>query len=60
VMRVLHLAAEINVEPQKKIYDQRGRFIARADLWLVGTRRIHELSVATVWCTAVILLGIVA
>ena len=42
VMRVLHLAAEINVEPQKKIYDQRGRFIARADLWLVGTRRIHE------------------
>jgi very-short-patch-repair endonuclease len=34
VMRVLHQAAEINVEPQKKIYDQRGRFVARADLWL--------------------------
>jgi hypothetical protein len=42
VMRVLYLAAEINVEPQRKIYDQRGRFVARADLWLVGTRRIHE------------------
>src|SRR5688572_19062959 len=42
VMRVLHLAAEINVVPQKEIYDQRGRFVARADLWLVGTRRIHE------------------
>ena len=42
VMRVLHLAAEINVEPQKKIYDRHGHFVARADLWLVGTRRIHE------------------
>jgi very-short-patch-repair endonuclease len=42
VMRVLHLAAEIDVEPQKKIYDAHGRFVARADLWLVGTRRIHE------------------
>lgn len=42
VMRVLHLAAGIDVEPQKKIYDSRGRFVARADLWLVGTRRIHE------------------
>ena len=41
-MRVLHLAAEINVVPQKKIYDRHGRFVARADLWLVGTRRIHE------------------
>jgi hypothetical protein len=42
VMRVLHVAAEINVEPQRRIYDSRGRFVARADLWLVGTRRIHE------------------
>jgi very-short-patch-repair endonuclease len=24
------------------IYDQWGRFVARGDLWLVGTRRIHE------------------
>jgi very-short-patch-repair endonuclease len=42
VMRVLHVAAGIEVEPQKKIYDSYGRFVARADLWLVGTRRIHE------------------
>jgi very-short-patch-repair endonuclease len=42
VMRVLHVAAGIDVEPQKKIYDSSGRFVARADLWLVGTRRIHE------------------
>lgn len=42
VMRVLHVAAGIEVEPQKKIYDPFARFVARADLWLVGTRRIHE------------------
>jgi very-short-patch-repair endonuclease len=41
-MRVLHQAAGIHVEPQKEIFDQWGRFVARADLWLVGTRRIHE------------------
>jgi hypothetical protein len=39
---VLHRAAGIEVEPQKEIFDQWGRFVARADLWLVGTRRIHE------------------
>jgi very-short-patch-repair endonuclease len=38
----LHLRADIEVEPQKEIYNQWGRFVARADLWLVGTRRIHE------------------
>ncbi|HET9778431.1 MAG TPA: hypothetical protein VFP81_04000 [Propionibacteriaceae bacterium] len=39
---MLHLAAAVEVESQKKIYDGWGRFVARADLWLVGTRRIHE------------------
>jgi very-short-patch-repair endonuclease len=42
VMRVLHTRADIKVEPQKVICDQWGRFVARGDLWLVGTRRIHE------------------
>jgi hypothetical protein len=42
VIRVLHARADIEVEPQKVIYDQWGRFVARGDLWLVGTRRIHE------------------
>jgi hypothetical protein len=42
VMRVLHRAAEISVEPQHTVLDPRGRFVARADLWLVGTRRLHE------------------
>ncbi|HEY5820426.1 MAG TPA: hypothetical protein VIT20_00530 [Propionibacteriaceae bacterium] len=42
VMRVLHKAAEIEVTPQHVITDDDGQFVARADLWLVGTRRIHE------------------
>jgi hypothetical protein len=41
-MRVLHQAAEIPVTPQQEIFDERDRFIARADLRLDGTRRIHE------------------
>jgi hypothetical protein len=32
----------VEVEPQKKIYDEWGRFVARADLWVIGTRRLHE------------------
>ena len=42
VLRLLHVAADVEVEPQKKIYDEWGNFVARADLWIVGTRRIHE------------------
>ena len=41
-MRVLHRAAGIAVEPQHEIFDVNGGFVARADLWLVGTRRTHE------------------
>ena len=42
VMRVLHRAVGIPVEPQHQVVDGRGRFVARADLWVVGTRRLHE------------------
>lgn len=42
IMRVLHGAAEIPVEPQHPVHDANGRFLARADFWVVGTRRIHE------------------
>lgn len=42
VMRVLHVAAEIPVEPQFEIYDSRGILIARVDLRIKGTRRVHE------------------
>lgn len=42
IMRVLHQAAGIPVRPQHEIFDDQGRFIARADLLIVGTQRIHE------------------
>jgi len=42
IMRVLHQAAEIPVTPQQEIFDERGRFVARVDLRIDGTRRIHE------------------
>jgi hypothetical protein len=34
VLRLLHVAADVEVEPQKKIYDEWGNFVARADLWV--------------------------
>jgi hypothetical protein len=42
IMRVLHLAAEIPVTPQFTVRDPAGAFVARADLRIVGTRRLHE------------------
>lgn len=42
VLRLLHHVAEVDVEPQHRIEDDAGRFVARADLWVVGTRRLHE------------------
>jgi hypothetical protein len=42
IMRVLHRGAEIPVTPQHEIFDKAGQFIARADLRIDGTRRIHE------------------
>jgi hypothetical protein len=42
VLWLLHCVADVEVEPQKKIYDEWGRFVARADLWVIGTRRLHE------------------
>ena len=42
IMRVLQHAAEIPVEPQHPVHDAAGRFLARADFWVVGTRRLHE------------------
>ena len=31
------ISADVEVESQKKIYDEWGHFVARADLWVVGT-----------------------
>lgn len=42
ILRMLHVAAGVEIEPQKQIFEDWGRFVARADLWIIGTRRIHE------------------
>lgn len=42
VLRLLHQAADVAVEPQRTFFTTSGRFVARADLWLVGTQQIHE------------------
>ncbi len=42
MMRVLQGAADIPVQPQRVIHADDGRFLARADFWVVGTRRLHE------------------
>lgn len=42
VLRMLHHHLEAPVEPQYDVVDNYGDFVARADLWLVGTRMIHE------------------
>jgi hypothetical protein len=42
IMRVLHRAAEIPVTPQQELFDQFGCFVARADLLIDGTPRLHE------------------
>ena len=41
LLRVLHVACGFQVEPQRNFYHQ-GRFVARADLWLIGTHSLHE------------------
>lgn len=42
LLRALHVTAGIEVEPQAEIFDSLGRFVARADLLLTGTRTLHE------------------
>ncbi len=42
VLRVLHVTAGIDVQPQAKIKDGEGRVYAHADLRIRGTRRLPE------------------
>jgi hypothetical protein len=42
LLRFFHELAGIAVQPQHEIFDARGQFVARGDLWVVGTRSIHE------------------
>lgn len=41
MLRVLHAVCDVEVRPQHEVYDD-GVFLARADLWLVGTQVVHE------------------
>jgi hypothetical protein len=42
LLRLLHVVCGVDVEPQYVVVDDAGSFLARADLWLVGTTTLHE------------------
>lgn len=42
LLRMLHVAGGVEVEPQSVVRDELGEFVARADLRLVGTTRLAE------------------
>ena len=42
MLRMLHVACDVPVEPQHEVFDEAGLFLARADLWIIGTRTLHE------------------
>jgi hypothetical protein len=42
VLRLFHVSCEIDVEAQHEVVADDGQFVARGDLWLVGTRTLHE------------------
>jgi hypothetical protein len=42
LLRLFHVLCGVPVEPQREVYDERGVFVARGDLWLRGTTTLHE------------------
>jgi len=42
LLRMLHVVCGIEVEPQVEFFDEFGRFVARADLHVTGTRLVQE------------------
>ncbi len=42
LLRVFHRVCGVPVVPQHEVFDDDGRFVARGDLWLVGSRMLHE------------------
>jgi hypothetical protein len=42
LLRLLHVVCDVEVEPQWTLTDANGVFVARADLWVVGTDALHE------------------
>jgi hypothetical protein len=41
-LRLFHVLAGIEVEPQVELFDAEGTFLARVDLLLTGTDNVHE------------------
>ena len=42
LLRILHAVIKVATVPQLVVEDGHGVFVARGDLWLVGTRMLHE------------------
>jgi len=42
LLRLLHVLGDVPVEPQHELSDADGIFVARGDLWIVGTTTFHE------------------
>lgn len=42
LLRMFDRALDIDVEPQVELFDEAGNLVARADLWVTGTRLLHE------------------
>ena len=42
MLRMLHVACDVPVEPQYQVFDENGAFVARGDLWIKGTRTLQE------------------
>ena len=42
LLRVLHRACGVDVVPQHVVRDADGVFVARGDLWIVGSHMLHE------------------
>ncbi len=42
LLREFHRVVEVDVVPQLDVCDDDGQLLGRADLWLVGTKTIHE------------------
>jgi hypothetical protein len=42
LLRLLHGVCDVPVQPQAELFDDEGRFVARADLLITGTRTLQE------------------
>ncbi|MGZ4582075.1 MAG: hypothetical protein ACXVXG_15680 [Nocardioidaceae bacterium] len=42
LLRMLHVVCDVPVDPQHLVFAADGAFVARGDVWFVGTRTLHE------------------